>query len=135
MEYSLLAIALLILRLGLGINLMMHGIAKLKGGVGFVKSMLEAVHLPGALAYGAYIGEFVAPVMLILGVFTQLAAFIILGNCLVILICGFSRTLFKVTPYGGFEAEIVYLYIAIALSLLIVGGGDYVLVGGCLNGF
>lgn len=121
-------LALLFLRLGLGLCMIMHGIAKLRFGVGFVKNMLVARGLPGVLAYGAYVGEFVAPIMLILGIYTQIAAFILFGNCLVILFVAHPK-LFELNEFGGFKAEIPFLYVAISLALMVMGGGQYALIG------
>ena len=60
---------LLILRLALGVCLFMHGVAKIMNGVSGVKSMLVAKNIPEFVAYGVYLGEIVAPVMIILGLF------------------------------------------------------------------
>jgi hypothetical protein len=45
-----------ILRVSLGVLILLHGIAKLQGGVGFISGMLAQHGLPGALAYLVYIG-------------------------------------------------------------------------------
>lgn len=120
-------LTLLILRLGLGIMLIMHGIAKIINGVGFVKSLLSKAGLPEFIAYFVYIGEVVAPIMLILGIFTRFASLIVLGTCFSILYLFYGFTLFELTPHGGFKAEIVYLYIFISSALIFSGSGSYAL--------
>lgn len=42
----------LILRLTLGLLLLLHGIAKLENGVGWISGSLQGYGLPGFLAYG-----------------------------------------------------------------------------------
>jgi putative oxidoreductase len=64
----------LLLRLVLGIVLLFHGVFKLQHGVAWISGMLAAHGLPGVLAYGAYIGEIVAPLCVIPGYRTRLAA-------------------------------------------------------------
>ena len=66
----------LVLRLALGILVLLHGVAKLQGGTGFLHPMLGALGLPTWFAYGVYIGEIVAPIMVILGLFTRVGAFL-----------------------------------------------------------
>ncbi|KEA46175.1 DoxX family protein [Campylobacter mucosalis] len=118
-------LGLLFIRLGLGVMLIMHGIAKLLNGVGFVKSLLLKVGLPEFIAYFAYLGEVVAPVMLILGIYVRFGSVLILGTCFTILWLFFAPDLFALTSHGGFKAEIVYLYISMALCLLLSGSGRY----------
>lgn len=55
---------LLFIRLGLGVCLLMHGIFKLTHGIDGVKSMLAARGIPDLVAYGAYVGEVLAPAMI-----------------------------------------------------------------------
>lgn len=117
----------LLLRIFLGVNVLMHGIAKIQGGIGAVKGMLAAKGIPEIIGYGVYIGEVVAPIMIILGVFTRLGSLILLGTCAMILYAGHSDKLFMITPYGGLAPEVVYLYIGGALCLLFCGGGKFAL--------
>ncbi len=73
----------LVLRLALGILILLHGINKLSTGVGGIEGMITAHGLPGALAYLVYIGEIVAPVLMIVGIYTRPAAWITVINMLV----------------------------------------------------
>ena len=47
----------LILRLVLGVAILLHGIAKLTGGIGGISGMVAGAGLPSFVAYGVYIGE------------------------------------------------------------------------------
>ncbi len=62
----------LILRISIGGLLLFHGIFKITHGIGFLHGLLEAKGWPTFLAYGAYVGEVVAPILVILGVLTRL---------------------------------------------------------------
>ena len=70
----------LVLRLALGILILLHGIAKIKSGVGSIVTGVEGIGLPPWFAYGVYIGEIVAPIMVIVGLFARTGAFIIFVN-------------------------------------------------------
>ena len=118
---------LLFIRLGLGICLLMHGIAKISNGVDGIKAMIAARGIPDLVAYGVYLGEVVAPVMVILGIFCRIGALLIAGTCAMILYV-IPASLGALTGLGGFEAEIVYLYLSSAICLIICGGGEFVLI-------
>ena len=51
----------LLLRIGVGLVLFLHGLGRIEGGAAGTIGMVEGAGLPGWLAYGAHIGELVAP--------------------------------------------------------------------------
>ena len=51
----------LVLRITLGVLVLLHGISKLRGGIGWLDGTLEAAGLPAFLKYGVYVGEVLAP--------------------------------------------------------------------------
>ena len=118
---------LLILRLVLGVCLFMHGVAKIMNGVGGIKSMLAAKGIPELVAYGVYLGEIVAPIMIILGIFCRIGALLVFGLSIVILYVA-HPDLVAMNSHGGFEAEILYLYLAISICLIATGGGKFAII-------
>ncbi|CZE47428.1 DoxX family protein [Campylobacter geochelonis] len=121
-------LGLLLLRIALGACVIFHGIAKIKGGIGGVKGMLSGAGLPEFIGYGVYLGEFIAPIMIILGIFTRFASLILIGTCFTILYLAFSDNIFELlAKTGGLKAEIVYLYLGGAFCLLFSGGGKFVI--------
>ena len=115
----------LILRLTLGILMLLHGIAKLTKGVGGIAGMLEENGLPGILAYGVYLGEIVAPILLILGFRTRLAALLYIPVMLVAMLVAHGDQLFTITQTGAWALELQALYLFGALALFFTGGGKY----------
>jgi len=115
----------LVLRLALGILILLHGIAKIGGGVGFVSSMLASHGLPGALAYLVYIGEIVAPVLLIIGLYTRPAAWITVINMLVAIWLVHSKQLGMLNKQGGWELELQGMYLFSALAVAFLGAGRF----------
>jgi putative oxidoreductase len=59
--------AKLLLRLTLGALMLLHGIAKVRGGIDSIIDAVANAGLPPLLAYGVFVGEVLAPLMLIVG--------------------------------------------------------------------
>ena len=119
-------LGLLFLRLGLGICFFMHGFGKILHGVGGVKSILVDAGLPSFLAYFAYLGEILAPIMIAVGFYSRVGAALVLGYSLVILYSFYGLSnLLELTNVNGFKAELIYLYITISLCIISSGSGKY----------
>ncbi|HEX7866653.1 MAG TPA: DoxX family protein [Variovorax sp.] len=116
-----------ILRVSLGVLILLHGIAKLQGGVGFISGMLAQHGLPGALAYLVYIGEVVAPVLLIIGLYTRPAAWIVAINMLVAFALVHMKDLTSLGKQGGWALELQGMFLFAALALAFMGGGRFAL--------
>ena len=115
----------LVLRLTLGLLILLHGIAKIKGGVGFLTPMLQGVGLPPWVAYGVYIGEVLAPVMVILGLFTRVGAFLIFMNMLVAIVLVHRPELFTLGKQGGWALELQGMFLFTAFALMFMTPGRY----------
>eukprot|EP01030_Chromulinospumella_sphaerica_P011042 gene11042-10844_t len=115
----------LVLRVAIGLLVLLHGIFKITHGVGFVGAMLDKAGLPGFLAYGVYIGEVVAPLMMLLGVGARAGAAIVVANMLVALGLVHMGDLFVITKQGGWALELQGLYLFGALAVALLGAGRY----------
>ncbi|HIL23443.1 GntR family transcriptional regulator [Alcanivorax sp. HI0083] len=115
----------LILRLSLGLMLLLHGVHKLHAGVGWIAGVLAEHHLPGFLAYGVFIGEVIAPVMVIIGYQTRIGAALIVGNMLVALVLAHMGELFSLSNTGGWAIELQAFYLFTAAALVFLGAGKY----------
>lgn len=119
----------LILRLALGILILLHGLAKLDGGVGWISGMLDARGLPGFIAYGVYIGEVVAPVLLILGLWTRVGGLIVALNMLFAFGLVHVNELFAIGKSGGWSLELQGMYLFGGIAVMLLGAGAYSLGG------
>jgi putative oxidoreductase len=119
----------LVLRLALGVLILLHGVSKISSGVGFVSSMLVAHGLPGALAYLVFVGEIVAPVLLIIGLYTRPAAWIVVINMLVAIWLVHNRDLWTIGKSGGWALELQGMYLFGALAVTFLGAGRFSLGG------
>lgn len=118
----------LILRLTVGILLLFHGTAKIENGVGWIANMLAAKGFPAFVAYGAYIGEVVAPVMIIIGLLTRPAALIIAVNMVVATLLVKMGDLTARTQVGAWALEAEAFFLLGAVVILLIGAGRYVLI-------
>ncbi|GKS94489.1 DoxX family protein [Acidovorax sp. SUPP2825] len=122
----------LVLRVAVGVLVLLHGIFKLQNGVGFISGMLERAGLPGALGYLVFVGEILAPVLMIVGLATRAGAAIVVVNMLVAFGLVHMADLFALNKQGGWALELQGLYLFGALSVVLLGAGRYS-VGG-VNG-
>jgi putative oxidoreductase len=117
---------LLVLRLGLGAILLFHGIYKVTHGVSWIAGPLGQHGLPAALMYGVYVAEVLAPVMLIFGLWTRIAAAIIAFDMAMAIFLVRLGDIGKVNPMGGAWAiEVEMMFLVMALTLVFAGGGRY----------
>lgn len=113
----------LLLRLGVGSLVLFHGVHRLLTGLDPVRELLANHKLPEALAYATYLGELVGPVLVILGLFTRVGAFLIGAEiALLVLLSGVPQVA-ALAPDGGYALEVEALYFTAALSLFLSGGG------------
>ena len=119
----------LLLRLTVGGLMLLHGIAKLTHGVDGIEGMLEKHGLPAFLAYFAYVGEVVAPLCVILGLFTRPAALLMAVNMLFAIGLAHSEQLFELGKQGGWALELQGFYLFGAIAIALLGAGRLSLGG------
>jgi putative oxidoreductase len=117
----------LLLRVTLGGILLFHGVYKLTHGVEWIKPRLAQVGLPGALAYGTYLAEAVAPLLLIVGYRVRLAALIIAFDMCMAIGLVLRHQIFALSPTagGGWAIELQALILCAAVSVALLGAGRY----------
>ncbi|HMC57136.1 MAG TPA: DoxX family protein [Gemmatimonadaceae bacterium] len=121
----------LILRLAVAALLIFHGIAKLKSGIGWMAGPLGAFHLPLFLGYGVYVAEIVAPILLILGIWTRPAAAAIAFDLFMALVLVVQGRTFTISERGGgLGGEVELFYMFAALAVLFLGSGRYAISKG-----
>lgn len=128
-QSSLDDLAKLLLRVTLGILILLHGWAKLRHGIGGIEAMLAVRNLPAFLAWGVYAGEVLAPLLLILGVYTRLGAALVAVNMLVAVLLAHSGHLAQFTSSGGWRLELQAMFLVAAIAIAMLGSGRYALGG------
>jgi putative oxidoreductase len=123
--------AKLLLRGTVGFLILLHGIYKLMNpeAVGYIGGMFASIGLPAFLAYLIYIGEIVAPIMLIIGYQTKIAALLVAITMLVAILLAHASQIFTLAEMGGGAAiELQLMYLFGALAIFGLGAGKHRLV-------
>ncbi len=111
--------ALRFLSFGLGVLLLFHGMDKVMHGVDYIEKMLVALKVPYShyVQYGVYIGEVVAPILLIFGKYIRISGAIIAFNMLVAIYLVNKDTIFTLGEHGAWSIELPMLYLVGGLTL------------------
>ncbi len=117
----------LALRLTVGILLLFHGYAKLMnpGSLEWIAGSLGAYGLPGALAYGVYVGEVLAPLMIIIGYRARLGGWLVFINMSFALALAHAAELLTLSEHGGWALELQGLYLVGGLVIALIGSGNF----------
>lgn len=115
----------LLLRITLGFCLLFHGVAKVQGGIDGIAHDLIALGLPGFVAYGVYVGEVLAPLLLILGFYSRLGAVLVAINMVFALGIAHRADILTISQYGGWAIELQAMYLITAIALSLMGPGRF----------
>jgi putative oxidoreductase len=113
----------LLLRLSLGVLILLHGIAKVTGGVEGIVGMVDKAGVPGAFGYLVYVGEVLAPLLLIVGLWTRLAALVVAMNMVVAVALVHADELVTLGKQGGWALELQGMFLFGALAIALLGAG------------
>jgi putative oxidoreductase len=123
-------ISKLIIRITCGALLLLHGSHTLLHGNQHIRTMLHNTGLPEFLAYGNYVGEVIAPLFMILGYKSRIAALIVAFNMLVSILIAHRDIAFARNDFGGWMIEMNVFYMMTAVSVFFSGSGKYSLSRG-----
>jgi putative oxidoreductase len=116
----------LILRVTLGVLILLHGIAKLRNGIDPIGGALEASGLPVFFKYGVYIGEVIAPLLLIAGYYARIGAWLIAVNMLFAIgLMHWGEVFLLDAQNGSLTLEKEYMFMFSAIALALIGPGRF----------
>lgn len=113
----------LVLRLTLGILVLLHGLAKISGGVAGIEGMVQGVGLPPFFAWGVYLGEVLGPLLLIVGFYARAGAGLIALNMVFAILLAHRGELGSLTAQGGWALELQGMYLFSAIAVVLMGPG------------
>lgn len=116
---------LLILRLSIGGLMLFHGYHKLIHGVDGLAGMFSSKGFPGGIAYAVYLGELLAPILIIIGYRTKLASLFVVATMLVAMFVAHADDLLNIGDHGEWALELIGLYLFGALSIFFLGAGKF----------
>jgi putative oxidoreductase len=120
----------LLLRLAVGGLLIFHGIAKMRNGVGWMAGPLSGLGLPAFVAYGAYVGEVVAPIFLIVGKWARIAGLVVAFNMVSAIVIALRDKVFTLNMGGGWAIELELMFLLGGVIVFLLGSGKYSLSRG-----
>jgi putative oxidoreductase len=109
----------------LGILMLFHGYAKIFKGVSGIEASLLSAGLPAWFAYGVYVGELLAPVLVILGFYARIGGLLIFTNMLFAIALSHSSQLFSLGRSGGWALELQGFFLFTGLVIALIGTGRY----------
>lgn len=118
-------LAKLILRIATGGLMLFHGIHKIIHGADGVLKIFSSNGLPAYLGYGVYLGEVIAPVLLMIGFYSRIAALLMAATMAVAIATTKGFYPIELTQTGGPSIELPLLYLLACLSLFFSGPGRY----------
>jgi len=113
----------LLLRVSIGGLMLFHGVAKLIGGIPAVTEMVTSAGLPAALAYGVYVGEVIAPLLIIVGLLTRISGLVFAVNMAMAILLGHPGQILQLGEHGEWAIELQLLYLLGALAISLLGPG------------
>jgi putative oxidoreductase len=122
-------LAKLLLRLAVGVLILLHGVGKIRGGPGFILDIVEKAGLPNPFGYLVYVGEVLAPLLVIVGLWTRLAALVIAINMVFAIALVHTGELLQLSPTGGWALELQGLYLVVPIAIALLGAGRYSIGG------
>lgn len=122
----------LVIRSALAILVLLHGISKLSGGIDGITGMVTNAGLPAVFAYGVYVGEVIAPLLVLIGLWTRAAAAVMAINMVVAIMLVHVPELAQMNKQGGWALELQGMFLFGAIAVALLGAGRYS-VGG-ING-
>lgn len=116
----------LVLRLTLGLLIAFHGVSKVMNPGRTLESMnglLTAAGLPTYLAYGVFIGEVLAPILIVLGIYSRIGGLIVVINMIFAVLLAHTAQLLTLSKTGGWALELQAFYLLTGLALIFLGSG------------
>lgn len=112
----------LLLRYTVSILMLFHGVPKLMRGVGSIEGMLTQIGLPPWFAFGVFIGEIVAPLLVMAGLWVHWAALLMAVNMVFAIGLAHRGDLFALTPSGAYRLELQAFFLLCSLSIAWLAG-------------
>lgn len=120
----------LILRVTCGGLLLLHGSNSAIHGIQHIRDMVRNAGLPEFVSYGNLVGEVVAPLFLIAGYKTRIAALVIAFNMLMSVLIAHRDIMFSRNDFGGWMIELNVFYFMTAIAVFFLGAGRFSLSRG-----
>lgn len=115
----------LVLRLTLGGLMLFHGVAKIlhPAAIDGIGKQLAGLGLPSFVAYGAYVGEVLAPLMIVFGLFARIGGLLVATNMVFAIFLAHRAELLTLSKHGGWALELQGFYLLCGIAVALLGSG------------
>jgi putative oxidoreductase len=113
----------LLLRFTVAGLMLFHGVAKLRNGLASIESLLTGAGLPSWLVYGVLVGEVVAPLLILAGIWVRPAALVMAVNMVLAVGLAHSEQLFTIGRTGGYGLELQAFFLLCSLAVALLADG------------
>lgn len=120
-------IGLALLRSSIALTMLIYGLSKLSFGIEYIKNLLELYGIPTFLSYGVFVGEIIAPILIIIGVRTKLAGLVFAINCFVAILLDRLPDVSSLNEHGGWSIGLIFIYLMFGIAMYFIGAGKYAL--------
>lgn len=114
-----------VLRVSTGTMLLLHGIGKLVHGVAPIERLVVASGMPAFVAWGVFIGELLAPAMMILGLYTRLGGLLSATSMMFAIMLAHKSQIFQLNSMWAWRIELQGLFLFGCLAVALLGAGRY----------
>lgn len=118
---------LLLLRVSIAFTMLIYGISKLTFGIDYIKDLVSQYGLPTFISYGVFIGEILAPILIIIGFRTKLAGLVFAVNCFVAIIMDRFPDVLSLNEHGGWAIGLIFIYMMFGIAMFFTGSGKHAL--------
>jgi putative oxidoreductase len=115
----------LLLRLLVGGMLILHGVHKIFTGPSGIEHMIAAAGYPGAFGWAVYVGEILAPVLVIVGYYTRVGGLLILIDMIVAVLLTRGGHVWALDSHGGWVIQLEAFFGLGGLAIALLGAGRY----------
>ena len=108
-----------LLRLSVAAMMLLHGISKVLHGIGGIEARVVSHGFPAWLAYGVYVGEVLAPLLLLANFWVQGAAIVMAVNMLFAIFLAHAGDVFALRR-GAWAIELQALFLVGSLAVALM---------------
>ena len=120
----------LTLRLAIGGMMLLHGLNKLSHGVTGIANKLAARGVPTFVSLGVYVGEVLAPMLLLIGIATRPSGAVLAFNMVIAIWMSHMADITRRAATGGWGIEVPMLYMLGGIAIACLGAGRFSLSRG-----
>ncbi|HTF15315.1 MAG TPA: DoxX family protein [Burkholderiales bacterium] len=115
----------LLLRLTVGILILFHGIGKILNPaiVESIGTRLESDGWPASVAYGIYLGEVLAPLLIVFGVLARIGGVLVAINMVFAIVLSHTAQILTLSKSGGWALELQAFYLLGGIAIFLLGSG------------